>query len=908
MRSFIAAISLLVLTLCAYAHSATAPRPARSDAAATDERLIPRRPASKSRDISIAADAVIDRVIVKLVAGSRGRLSRGRLVSLGGNNLDDVNRIIGELPPGTVKRLIDKSPVQVERDRFILENRSGHQLADFNNYFTIAVSSPAEAEALVRRLNRSPAVEIAYAEPRPAIAGDIDPPTPDFDTLQAHLRAAPTGIGADYIWTVPGGTGTGVRVVDIEGNWRFDHEDLESAATGLIGGDLVNDYNWRHHGTAVIGIITGGDNGFGITGIVPDADIGMVSIGGIGMTEAILLAVDSLEAGDILMIELNAAGPRYNFQVREDQKGYVCMEYWQANFDAIQLAWAKGIIVCQAAGNGQESLDDPLYENRFDTAYRNSHAIIVGAGAPPSGNYGPDRSWMWPSNYGSRVNLQGYGHEVVTTGYGDLFNGGGDERQFYTAGFNGTSAATPMVAGAAAALQGIYMNRYSGAVLTADRLRDVLVATGSPQQSNPGAHVGPRPDLRAADSALPPPPDLALDPTYFDTVVDLGTQLVVYFQMHNHASDKSLEYSITASDSLLKNSSWLTITNPTGTIASLDAAAIEVVMDAAFLDDRTQIYKGLIDIAYGDAGGPLDKQAVVPVFVTVPCADTTYAVSASFDPGGPAFEWIDITAVGIKIAPYSWYNDFVTEEIIDDGTAGPYFLGFDFPFYDSLYRYIFIGANGGLSFTDTNVNVNGYYGSVPIPNPPFATFVAPFWNDLNLDPDAGGHGSVYFYRSFPNDTFIVEFFQAGNYNSADDTLTSFQAIITKNGNIKFQYLSVGNTGLQDSAIVGIAENDCASVPYVLQGDPAAHIMADSNAVFFDYAPIVWEMSGDINSDGNVNVGDAVYLVNWIFKSGPAPKRLKEADANCDGAPNIGDAVYIVSYIFKSGPDPCLYEL
>ncbi|NMC44905.1 MAG: hypothetical protein GYA46_13385 [candidate division Zixibacteria bacterium] len=62
--------------------------------------------------------------------------------------------------------------------------------------------------------------------------------------------------------------------------------------------------------------------------------------------------------------------------------------------------------------------------------------------------------------------------------------------------------------------------------------------------------------------------------------------------------------------------------------------------------------------------------------------------------------------------------------------------------------------------------------------------------------------------------------------------------------------------------------------------------------------------GDINNDGNINIGDAVFMVNWIFRSGPFPPHLEAADVNCDLLRNIGDAVYIVNFVFRSGPGPC----
>jgi hypothetical protein len=62
--------------------------------------------------------------------------------------------------------------------------------------------------------------------------------------------------------------------------------------------------------------------------------------------------------------------------------------------------------------------------------------------------------------------------------------------------------------------------------------------------------------------------------------------------------------------------------------------------------------------------------------------------------------------------------------------------------------------------------------------------------------------------------------------------------------------------------------------------------------------------GDANTDGQVNVGDAVFLINYIFKGGSAPDPLEAGDANCDGQVNVGDAVYLVNYIFRGGPEPC----
>jgi hypothetical protein len=63
-------------------------------------------------------------------------------------------------------------------------------------------------------------------------------------------------------------------------------------------------------------------------------------------------------------------------------------------------------------------------------------------------------------------------------------------------------------------------------------------------------------------------------------------------------------------------------------------------------------------------------------------------------------------------------------------------------------------------------------------------------------------------------------------------------------------------------------------------------------------------AGDANVDGLTNVADVVYLINYIFKDGPAPNPFTNGDANCDGLDNVGDCVYLINFIFKSGPKPC----
>jgi hypothetical protein len=81
------------------------------------------------------------------------------------------------------------------------------------------------------------------------------------------------------------------------------------------------------------------------------------------------------------------------------------------------------------------------------------------------------------------------------------------------------------------------------------------------------------------------------------------------------------------------------------------------------------------------------------------------------------------------------------------------------------------------------------------------------------------------------------------------------------------------------------------------GDPALSDVQHLSAAFTF-------VCGDVNSDGQVNVADAVFVINYVFKGGPAPAVPDAADANCDGNVDVGDAVYLINYVFSGGPPPC----
>jgi subtilisin family serine protease len=362
--------------------------------------------------------------------------------------------------------------------------------------------------------------QLPFAATRFGLATPPGATTPDFSASQRYLEPSPDGVDARWAWTQQGGKGDGVSIIDIEGGWCFTHEDLTGAVGGLVGGVAINDVGWRNHGTAVLSEMVGDDNTIGVTGIAPGARVTTVSHQPNGSAAAILLAARRMRAGDIMLLEMHQPGPRFNFQERpQDQRGYIAVEWWPDDFDAVSFAVRRGILVVSAAGNGAQDLDDPLYSirpntpphvfprtwsNPFNRSQRDSGSILVGAGAPPTGTFGPDRSRLDFSNFGALIDAQGWGRDVTACGYGDLQ--GGPEERFYTANFAGTSSASPIVVGALAAIQGI--RRATGGVpLTPSQARALLRGTGASQVDGPNGpatqRIGNRPDIRAMVASMP---------------------------------------------------------------------------------------------------------------------------------------------------------------------------------------------------------------------------------------------------------------------------------------------------------------------------------------------------------------------------------------------------------------------
>ena len=322
--------------------------------------------------------------------------------------------------------------------------RAGRAAADAACYFDVHEPGDAHdprrppARARPGRVRLHQAADRPSREHRPRGPGSLagvrpggetrgEAATNDLRPSQGYLDDPPDGIGAAAAWTRPGGRGQGVRIIDVEGAWRFSHEDLigTALAYGQPGGrrraPQPRHQRPRHARRPPRRARRERD-------LPRRAD-----------PRRLLPAGGPLGQRPRHPARRRPAAPRRHHAARDDAprpehapgrhdaQGYVPVSYWPDDLTAIQYATALGILVVEAAGNGAQHLDDDVYAgpgpgfrptrlNPFVRDGLDSGGILVGAGAPPSGDHGPDRSRLPFSNWGTAIDAQGWGRDVATTG------------------------------------------------------------------------------------------------------------------------------------------------------------------------------------------------------------------------------------------------------------------------------------------------------------------------------------------------------------------------------------------------------------------------------------------------------------------------------------------------------------
>ena len=255
---------------------------------------------------------------------------------------------------------------------------------------------------------------------------DYESNEPFLDKSATNYQWHHYAVDTEAAW-FNGHKGKGVDIAVIDSGVMTDHEDLNIKAAYNINSNKSPD-DQDGHGTHVAGIIGARINGKGGAGIAPEADITSIKVinsQGLAPTSDVLRSINFACELNVDIINMSLG-----------TKAYIAdME------SVVNDAYNKGILIVAAAGNSCTNCMD--YPAGF------ANCLSVGA-------LQQDNSRAFFSNYGDWVDFSAPGFEIWS-----CYNKGIDS---YYCG-NGTSQASPIVAGEAAVILGsdIELMNMSGA-------------------------------------------------------------------------------------------------------------------------------------------------------------------------------------------------------------------------------------------------------------------------------------------------------------------------------------------------------------------------------------------------------------------------------------------------------------
>jgi subtilisin family serine protease len=290
------------------------------------------------------------------------------------------------------------------------------------------------------------------------------------------VGVAGADIDAPEAWDHTQGSDT-VIIAIIDEGVDTTHPDLQNKiVTPYDAVDGDNDQtpiSWDGHGTACAGIAAAVTaNGLGVAGVAWQAKIMPVRIALTNCPDCDWITdVDTIEDG---------------LRTAVDRGAHVLSNSWggglpsNAITSAIDYAISKDRVVVFAAGNDSGPVD---YPGDLST----SRTIITVSATNEWDEFktttSQDGEFWWGSNFGPEVNIAAPGVHIVTT---DIHGSDGYASGDYLPDFNGTSSATPFVAGAAALL--LSKNPTLSPAQIRDRLQRSADDRGAPGFDNQFGH------------------------------------------------------------------------------------------------------------------------------------------------------------------------------------------------------------------------------------------------------------------------------------------------------------------------------------------------------------------------------------------------------------------------------------
>jgi subtilisin family serine protease len=628
--------------------------------------------------------------------------------------------------------------------------------ADLVSGLRLAHFAAADTMAAIEALKADP--DVLYAEPDYLLHLDVTPNDPRY--LSNELYGL-NKIGAPAAWnTTTGSSSVVVGVID-EGIDKT-HEDLAAniwVNPGEIAGngvdddgngfiDDVNGYNFpantgtipaESHASHVAGTIGAvGNNAKGVVGV--NWQVSLMSlrfIGGISgaTSDAIRACNYAKQMHDLWISSEHTKGAN----LRVLNNSYGGGEFTQSFFDAILGLNQSGILFVAAAGNAP---DNPQPDNdivpHFPSSYDAPNVIAVAATDSTDG-------LASFSHFGAQsVDMGAPGVGILSTTPGNTYSF-----------FNGTSMATPHVAGAAALLLAQNPN------LTVLQLKSLLIFNGDPVASLAGKTLtGRRLNLANDFTALAEndttPPGTV---TNFHLNTQNGRALNVGWT--NSGDDGAVGqaslYQLTFTDGV------------TGTVINLKslvpgASGVTQALDVKIPYRHTT---GTLTLREFDNAGNEGVPATTPVSVSAVEGDP-YLISIG-----------SATALSTGGTPLALNAD--------DGLKLNYALPFSFPFFGQNFTTVNISTNGNLFFSAPPTRANGDADDVPSSVVGLAQFkmISGLWDDLRTDRRFGD--DVYVTSDATHIIFRWSAVTFGDGSPATEFPVNFEIELRSNGTIFTRY-------------------------------------------------------------------------------------------------------------------------
>ena len=261
-------------------------------------------------------------------------------------------------------------------------------------------------------------------ETGPVFEPDANPPDSGNDDAFFDLQWGVISARAQEAWAA-GQRGAGVRVFVLDEGFDLDHPDLApnlnlALSTTFVPGTTDPQYllpDPFSHGSHVAGTIAAADNGIGVIGVAPEAELVFVKVldelaGGRGafswIIAGVLYAADN--GADVINMSLGTIFPQ---GLGPDAAEAAALRV--AVNRAITYADRKGATVVVSAGNDSldlSSSETPSYINFMGFA---SHAISISAVGPEGWGLDPLTDLDVPAyytNYGTEIDFAGQGGTV----------------------------------------------------------------------------------------------------------------------------------------------------------------------------------------------------------------------------------------------------------------------------------------------------------------------------------------------------------------------------------------------------------------------------------------------------------------------------------------------------------------